>query len=41
MPEPTPAELAVIRQNVVNVRRFSDGLFRIGPLKIGAVPPLF
>ncbi len=35
MPEPTPAELAAIRENVMRVRRASDGLFRIGPVKIG------
>jgi hypothetical protein len=35
-PTPTPAELAEIRANVMKVRRLSDGLFRIGPMKIGA-----
>jgi hypothetical protein len=33
---PTSAELADIREQVMRVRRFSDGLFRVGPVKIGA-----
>lgn len=33
---PTPAELAQIRERVMKVRRFSDGLFRLGPIKVGA-----
>lgn len=33
---PTSAEFAAIRRRVMKVRRFSDGLFRVGPVKIGA-----
>ena len=36
MSQPTSAELAEIREQIVKVRRLSDGLFRIGPLKVGA-----
>ena len=36
MSQPTSAELSEIREQVMKVRRLSDGLFRIGPMKIGA-----
>lgn len=36
MTQPTAQELAEIRVQVMKVRRLSDGLFRLGPLKIGA-----
>jgi hypothetical protein len=34
-PVPSPGELADIRRQMQGVRRWSDGLFKIGPLKVG------
>ncbi len=34
-PIPSRAELAAIREQVNGVRRWSDGLFKVGPVKVG------